>query len=85
MLSYASNDLTWLASTAEFCLVRVEPTSLVAEYIFLYYAKLLYFHTATRTSYRPDDLRKVLERALKHFPTNSIFLHLYLLNVSPSL
>jgi hypothetical protein len=81
MLHYATNDMDGLCIAAQDLLRRADPAALVTEYIYMFYAKLLYFHSATRTSYKPDTLRKVLERALSHFPENSIFLHLYLLNV----
>ncbi|GAA5865509.1 hypothetical protein JCM8547_001271 [Rhodosporidiobolus lusitaniae] len=41
------------------------------------YAKLLYRHMAVGGGYRPSQLRDLLERALKEFKNNSLFLSLY--------
>ncbi|GAA5972334.1 hypothetical protein JCM11641_002413 [Rhodosporidiobolus odoratus] len=41
------------------------------------YAKLLYRHTSVGGGYRPTQLRDLLERAIKEFKNNSLFLALF--------
>lgn len=41
------------------------------------YAKLLYRHMSFGGGYKPGQLRDVLERALKEFKSNTLFLSLF--------
>lgn len=41
------------------------------------YVKLLYRHTEAGKGYRPAQLREVLERAIKEFKNNTLFLSVF--------
>lgn len=47
------------------------------EEAFMLYVKLLYRHMEAGVGYKPGQLREVLERAIKEFPNNSLFLNVF--------
>lgn len=55
-----------------------------SEIIWIEYAELLYRHSANKEvgGYKPAILRDAMERALKLFPNNTIFLSFYIWNES---
>ena len=47
------------------------------ELVYIFYSRLLYRHTRTRTIYRPASVRRALERGIVLFPHNSLLLSVF--------
>ncbi|GAA6036634.1 hypothetical protein JCM8097_001263 [Rhodosporidiobolus ruineniae] len=81
LLEYLAQSLDAAVEVLETHLFRLEVAgvngSAEHEEALMMYAKLLYRHSAQGGAYRPTQLRDLLERALKAFKDNSLFLSLF--------
>ena len=81
LFEYLTRGLQSACQLLESQLIFLMEGGFEREKLFMFYAKLLYHHSRTRTEYRPAYIRSVLERALASFPDNSLFLSLHAYNV----
>ncbi|GAA5826903.1 hypothetical protein JCM11251_002152 [Rhodosporidiobolus azoricus] len=80
LLEYLTHDLAGAVEVLETHLFRLDVAgangSAEREEAYMMYAKLLYRHMAVGGGYRPAQLRDLLERAVKEFKNNTLFLSL---------
>ncbi|GAA5891027.1 hypothetical protein JCM6882_006393, partial [Rhodosporidiobolus microsporus] len=80
LFEYLTHDLTAAVDILETHLFRLDVAgangSAEHEEALMMYAKLLYRHMAVGGGYKPAQLRELLERAVKDFKSNTLFLSL---------
>lgn len=84
LFEYISQGLAPAVDILERHLFRLDCDGAVGssehEEAFMLYAKLVYRHASAGVGYKPGQLRDVLERAIKAFPNNSLFLSVFYYN-----
>ncbi|BGP44730.1 hypothetical protein JCM10450v2_000544 [Rhodotorula kratochvilovae] len=81
LFQYLTQDLTAAVNVLERHLFRLDCAGATGsaehEEALMMYAKLLFRHSTTGGGYRPAQMRDLLERAVKEYKNNSLFLSLF--------
>ncbi|KAK4703296.1 nuclear exosome regulator NRDE2, partial [Phenoliferia sp. Uapishka_3] len=84
IFEYCSQGLQPAAEVLEQHLLRLDNSGAIGsaehEEAYMLYVKLLYRHSSAGGGFRPSQLREVLERAIKVFPNNQLFLSVFFHN-----